>query len=288
VVNPSAGHETAVAPPRRRSLAVTVVGGGPAGLQAAVSAAGRGHRVTLYERDSELGGQVALAARVPSRAELLDLVRDLAAEARRLGVAVETGVDASAALLAADDPDVVVLATGAEPVRPSWAARDAADAERIVDVRDVLAGRADPAGSVLVFDELGFHQATSVAELLADRGCAVEIVTTGMVVGQDLGVTLDLELWTIKAAARGIRCTTDMVPLGSTRGVTLRLLHHPTGTEHVRTVDWVVCAVHQRPADALWQELRGSALPVHRIGDCLAPRRAHAAVIEGRRVAMAL
>ena len=88
-------------------------------------------------------------------------------------------------------------------------------AARIVDVRDVLEGRAEPAGRVVVVDELGFHQATSVAELLADRGCAVEIVTAGMVVGQDLGITLDLETLNMRAHAKGIGQTTDLVVMGA-------------------------------------------------------------------------
>ena len=66
----------------------------------------------------------------------------------------------------------------------------------------------------MVIDEIGFHHATSVAELLADRGCAVEIVTPGMVVGQDLGVTLDMENWWIRATDKGIVQRTDLVPMG--------------------------------------------------------------------------
>ncbi len=155
-------------------------------------------------------------------------------------------------------------------------------------------------GTVVVVDELGFHQATSVAELLADRGCQVEIVTNGMVVGQDLGITLDLEMWNARPIAKGIRQATDLVPLGiassgtddptSTPGthLVLHLQHHPTGEDRDRTCDWVVCALHQQPEDALWHELRGSEFAVYRVGDCLAPRRAHAAVVEGHRVAIAI
>ncbi len=84
----------------------------------------------------------------------------------------------------------------------------------MVDVRDVLEGRVDPDGRVVVVDELGFHQATSTAELLADRGCQVEIVTNGMVVAQDLGVTLDMETWNVKAHAKGIGQSVDLVPDG--------------------------------------------------------------------------
>ncbi len=187
----------------------------------------------------------------------------------------------------------MVLATGARPQPPYWAG----GLPRIVDVRDVLEGRAEPAGQVVVVDDLGFHQATSVAELLADRGCEVEIVTAGMVVGQDLGITLDMETFNMRAHAKGIRQATDLVVMGAAEddeqdgrsgGVKLSLLHHPTGMSAERHCDWVVCAVHQAPEDELWQELRGAPFEVHRIGDCVTPRRAHAAVIEGHRAAVAL
>jgi mycofactocin system FadH/OYE family oxidoreductase 2 len=294
IENPRTGRESVPLPmPHRRGLRVYVVGGGPAGLQAAVTATERGHHVTLFERSDRLGGQVPVAASVPSRAEFLDLTRNLVAHAQRLGVDVKMGMEVDEEFLRSEAPDAVVLATGAVPSRPWWAGELA----RIVDVRDVLEGRAEPAGDVLILDELGFHQATSTAELLADRGCRVEVVSTGMVVGQDLGVTLDLEMWNVKAGATGIVQTTDMVPMGiavmdtaldADGRIALTLQHHPTHTDHVRTVDWVVCSVHQRPEDGLWQALRGAPFAVHRAGDCIAPRRAHAAVIEGERVAMSL
>jgi 2,4-dienoyl-CoA reductase (NADPH2) len=270
---------------------VVIAGGGPAGLQAGVTATEGGHRVVLFERLLRLGGQVPVAASVASRAEFLDITRNLVAQAQRLGIDIRTGLEADAGLIRAAQPDVVILATGARPARPWWAG----DHPRVVDVRDVLEGRAAPAGRVVVIDELGFHQATSVAEVLADRGCQVEIATNGMVVGQDLGITLDLETWNVRAHAKGIRQATDLVPLGLAEAdppeggaLALHLQHHPTGENRHWVCDWVVCSVHQHPDDHLWPELRGAEFPVHRIGDCLAPRRAQAAIIEGHRVAAAL
>jgi mycofactocin system FadH/OYE family oxidoreductase 2 len=289
IENPRTGKESVPLPaPRRRGLRVHVVGGGPGGMQVAVSAAQAGHHVTLFERSNRLGGQVVAAASVPSRAEFLDIARNLIANVQRLGIDVKTDFPVDAAFLRAEAPDAVVLATGARPNAPWWTGGSA----RVVDVRDVLEGRVEPTGSVIVVDELGFHQATSVAELLADRGCTVEVLTNGMVVGQDLGVTLDLETWNARAHGLGITQATDLVPMGVTPagdGVELRLQHHPTGTDQVRTVDWVVCAVHQAPEDELWKALRGAApFPVHRVGDCVTPRRAHAAVVEGEQVAVRL
>ncbi|MBP1162673.1 MULTISPECIES: mycofactocin system FadH/OYE family oxidoreductase 2 [Rhodococcus] len=289
VENPRAGRESVPLPmPRRFGLRVCVIGGGPAGLQAAATAAQSGHRVTLFERDARTGGQVRVAAGAAGRAEFGELVRNLEAECVRSGVEVMTGVDVDADLLRALAPDAVIVATGARPRRPGWAGESA----RVVDVRDVLEGRVEPGGRVLVIDELGFHQATSVAESLADRGCVVTVATNGMIVGQDLGLTLDMEGWQRRAHRKGIAQLTDLVPMAVAdapgSAVRVALLHHPTGITSESEFDWVVCAVHQQPEDRLWKQLSGSEFEVHRIGDALTPRRADAAVREGHRVAVAL
>ena len=258
---------------------VTVVGAGPAGLQAAIAAARNGHRVTVYERDTQPGGQVRLAATVPNRAEFGDIVRNQVTEATRLGATIVYGTAVTADTVRADRPDHVIVATGADAARPWWVA---GDAPQVADVRDVLSGAAEPTGDVVVIDEIGFHHATSVAELLADRGCRVEIVTPGMVVGQDLGITLDMENWWMRAHAKGIVQSTDLVPMGFAGGE-LNLLHHPTGANQTRRPDWLVLAVPGTPADALYHELKAAGFSVERVGDCVAPRRAHAAVVDGER-----
>jgi 2,4-dienoyl-CoA reductase (NADPH2) len=287
IENPAAGRESeGVGQPRPVAVGrrVLVIGAGPAGLQAALAAARNGHHVTVVERSGAAGGQVRLAATVPNRAEFGDLIRNQLHECGRLGVEFEFGVDVDADEVERRRPDTVVVATGSVPDRPWWAPADAA---WIVDVRDVLEGTAQPTGSVLVLDELGFHHATSVAELLADRGCSVEVVSPGMVVGQDLGITLDLENWWIRAESKGIAQSTELVPMG-VEGRVLNLQHHPTGAMETREPDWVVLAVPSTPADALFHELRGRGLDVARVGDAVAPRRAHAAVIDGERVGAAI
>jgi mycofactocin system FadH/OYE family oxidoreductase 2 len=292
IENPHTGREAlavgrrrpTVAPPSpERARRVLVVGAGPGGLQAAISCARAGHEVTVLERQAEPGGQVRLAASVPNRAEFGDMVRNQVTECRRLGVRIELGVEASADVVRSRAPDRVVIATGAVAARPWWVGPDVTNA---ADIRDVLCGQAEPRGDVVLIDEIGFHHATSVAELLADRGCDVEVVTPGMVVGQDLGITLDMEGWWIRAGTKGIVQSTDLVPMGFD-GTTLTLLHHPTGANVERTPDWVVLAVPATPDEQLYLELKDAGIRVERVGDCVAPRRAHAAVVEGERVGAA-
>jgi hypothetical protein len=280
--NPRTGRESegvGTVRPTSAPKRVMVVGAGPAGLQAAIAARRNGHHVTVYEKEPQAGGQVRLAASVPNRAEFGDMIRNQLTECRRLGVAFEFGVGVWAGLVEEQQPDHVIVATGAEPTRPYWVPEDA---DNVADVRQVLDGSVEPFGDVVVFDEIGFHHATSTAEVLADRGCRVEIITPGMVVGQDLGITLDMENWWIRAGAKGIVQTTDLVPMGM-EGRTLDLLHHPTGTNVTRTPDWVVLSVHAHPVEWLYHDLVAAGVSVERVGDCVAPRRAHAAVVEGER-----
>ena len=280
IENPRTGREAEpLVGITRKPKKVLVVGAGPAGLQAAISAARAGHQVTVCEKEAQAGGQVRLAASVPNRAEFGDLIRNQLTECARLGVAIEYGVGVWPGLIEERKPDSVIVAMGAEPSRPWWVAGDAV---QVADVREVLDGSAEPFGQVVVVDEIGFHHATSVAELLADRGCTVEIVTPGMVVGQDLGITLDMENWWMRAGAKGIVQTTDLVPMGFAGGE-LTLLHHPTGTNQTRHPDWVVLAVPPSPVEWLYNDLKAAGANVQRVGDCLAPRRAHAAVVDGER-----
>lgn len=278
VQNPRAGRER-IAGPAAGSSRVLVVGGGPAGLRAAATAAARGHRVTLCEAGADLGGQIRLAASAPGRAELGLVVGDLEAECRAEGVPIRLRAAVDELFVADFGPDALVLATGSRGVPPSWAVTG------VCDVRDVLTGAVRPSGEVLVYDELGCHQASSVAELLAARGCTVEIRTPAMVVAQELGTTLDRERFRRTAKELGIGRYTDEVVLGTHARdgrVEVWLLHHPTGTHEQHTYDTVVCALPAEPVDDLWRTLKRTR--VHRVGDCVAPRRLTEAILDGHRV----
>ena len=132
-------------------------------------------------------------------------------------------------------------------------------------VRDVLDGKILPSGTVLVYDELGFHQGTSVAEFLADRGCAVTIATNGMVVAQDLSITLDFEGWNRRAFEKSIGQRTDLMVTSVSAGASplASLVHLPTGVDRgscsrlggLRDTAGTCRRVVEHPAGKLFREI---------------------------------
>ena len=286
---------------QRRRPTVLIVGGGPAGMQAAKVAAQRGFRVKLYERQRELGGQINLLVRVPNRVEFGDAARNQQREIlrfaqddrkagqddREAGVEVHLGVEVTADMVELEQPDAVIIATGSLPLLPPV---PGAELPHVATVWQVIRGEkmAQPGEKVLVYDQLGFHQATSTAESLAEKGCNVEFVTPQFYVGGDLGITLDIELWYRRALAKGMQLTVDHF-LGSLGPNSATIINNYTGQpRQLENVALAVMVTPQAANDLLYHQLQGKVKQLFRIGDCVAPRRVENAILDGERAARAL
>jgi mycofactocin system FadH/OYE family oxidoreductase 1 len=282
---PDSGHETEVSPVAVSGPAdVLVVGGGPAGLEAARVLASHGHRVELVDSGTTLGGMLRIAAVVAGRARLAELADWLTAEVHRLGVVVTTGVQVGATDVeaAVASGRRVLLATGSVTGPRPYAV----DAGTVVDVVDLLGGggRVDallPPGPVAVFDPVGDAVGVGVAELLAGAGRQTSIITQDQVVGTQLSLTGDLAEANYRLMRAGVR----IIKRGLLRRVSrdrLFLEDGWTAHEFELTATSVVHCGHRLPEESLYR--RGLA----RAGDCVAPRTVHEAVLEGRRAALAL
>jgi 2,4-dienoyl-CoA reductase-like NADH-dependent reductase (Old Yellow Enzyme family) len=301
VHNPSAGREREVGPlvATETPLRVVVAGGGPAGLTAAETLARRGHAVTLYERQSELGGLINLAARQPLHAEIADATSYLITQVRKLGVDLHLGVEATPEDIALLQPDAVVVATGSRPYLPARSTPDGVnepiateglpasmgglvpglDQQNVISVDDVLGGQTDIGHRVLVLDRNGHWESCGTAEYLLERGHRVDFITPLPFAGVDLEPS-NAALFSQRVRARGMQITpnTDIKAI-SARHVTLVDVH--SGDEQIiDDVDTVVLVIGRRSNDRLFWALEGR-LPVYRIGDCAAPRFLQHATVDG-------
>jgi pyruvate/2-oxoglutarate dehydrogenase complex dihydrolipoamide dehydrogenase (E3) component len=286
VQNPGAGRETELAElvPAASPRRVVVVGAGPAGLEAARVAALRGHRVLLLEREGEVGGQVLIAARAPARAEYAGILRFLARQVEKLTIDCRLRVEASVDTVLAESPEVVIIATGSSPYRPDL---PGLDGKHVVTDRDVLLDRAEVGERVVIVDDVHTQQGLSTAEYLLDRDRRVEVISRLFYAGQDVGVTSIAPLYS-RLFAKGVTLTphTDLVAV---EGSTVVVANVYTRTERrIEGVDTLVLSMGSRSTDALYRALKGKVPTLHAIGDCVAPRGIHQAILEATRVARAV
>jgi 2,4-dienoyl-CoA reductase-like NADH-dependent reductase (Old Yellow Enzyme family)/NADPH-dependent 2,4-dienoyl-CoA reductase/sulfur reductase-like enzyme len=290
--------------PQRR---IAVVGGGPAGLEAARICATRGHAVTLFEAAGELGGQVLLAAKATWRQGLAGIVRWLAGEMDRLRVAVHLNYLAEARDVRAETPEIVIMATGGLPEVGHFAGRELA-----TTIWDILSGQTEPASRVLVHDESGGHAPLSCAQFLAARGATVEIATPDRVLGLEMAET-NYGAHMAELYKAGVSITPDarLVRLSrSGNRLVAELENTYSGKALTREVDQVVGDYGTVPNTSLYEELKplsrnlgeldlhalanghpqlidrnpSGAFFLYRIGDAWAGRNIHAAMLDAMRI----
>jgi 2,4-dienoyl-CoA reductase-like NADH-dependent reductase (Old Yellow Enzyme family)/thioredoxin reductase len=259
---------------------VSVVGGGPAGLEFARVARMRGHQVVLFERADELGGQTRFARRAPGRQDFDGACRYAALQCKKLGVDIQLAVDATAETVLATAPNLVVLATGARAHRPALPGL----ADYGYSAWEVLQGTELPADEVLVIDEEYGQQALSVADFLLDRGKRVTLVTSERTVGTHLGTTTVPPLLT-RLYSKGIRMlfSLRLVAVEATRAIVRNVWSE--AEEELGPFDSFVYAYGGEAADELYGALAGQAARVELIGDAFAPRTLQHAILEGHRLA---
>ena len=186
VHNVSTGRELSlphVVPRAGKLLDTVVVGGGPAGMEAARVLSLRGHAVTVFEAGQRLGGQILLAAKAGWRKDMIGIADWLAQELERLGVRVHLNTYAEENDVQALSPDVVIIATGGIPDTTLSGGGE----QFVTTVWDVLAGQVSVEGDVLIYDEVGAHSALSLADHLCSPQRRVALVTPDRAVGRALG-----------------------------------------------------------------------------------------------------
>jgi len=273
-VNPEAGRERemVIAPAPRRKR-VMIIGGGLSGLEAARVAAARGHQVTLYEENVDLGGQWLLASKPPHKQDHLLLLGYLVGQLDKLGVELKCGVRVTAALVEEAGPDVVLVATGAKPLVPPI---PGVDREEAVTAWDVLGGKT-VGRRVLVVG--GGLTGLETAEFLAGQGKEIVLVEMLKRIGADMGGTVR---WHLMNRTKNLSIKTFV----STQIKEIRpngvVVVSRNGVEETwDDFDTIVLACGVKPKDELSKQVQGKAYEVHVIGDAAKARRGIEAIRSG-------
>lgn len=309
--NPATGREATmphiVPKAEKGGRKIVVVGAGPAGLEAARVSAERGHRVVLFEAAERTGGQINLAAKATWREGLAGIVRWLDAQVGKLGVEVRLNTEASADMVKAENPEIVVVATGGRPNKGRFKGDALA-----VGSWDILSSKVAPGDSVLMYDDNGQHQGPSCAEFMAKRGAKVELVTPDRMTAEEMGCTnfaVHLrELHTLDVIMTPDLRLKEVYAEGNRMVAVLR--NEYNNAEEERVIDQVVAEHGTLPADDLYFALKpdsinlgeldirafidgrpqeisnnpGGAFMLFRIGDAVASRNVHAAIFDGLRL----
>ncbi|MHA7971946.1 oxidoreductase [Rhizobium sp. CAU 1783] len=298
LINPSVGREAEWGGDRFERVAdprtVLVVGGGPAGLEAARVAAERGHKVVLAEASDRLGGAFRLAGEQPRRAQILDLIRWYETRFEKLGVEIRLNTYVEGSDVAAIGADTVVLATGSQPqdngfqkAMPDRASLVGIERGNVHSAESVMARQARLGSRVVVVDETGGWKGCGTAWKLAEQGHQVVLVTPDALVGKELQRTAADIALRRTLSGLGVQFRTE-TSVESWQGNSATLRSHLTGANEVIDADSLVFATTNVTANWLALELAELGITFVEIGDGVAPRQAPYAFYEGRRAAMAI
>ena len=296
LVNPSAGREFEWGgdrlTPASRPRSVLVVGGGPAGLEAARVAAERGHRVTLAEASPRLGGAFRLAGLQPRRSQILELLDWYERQLVQLGVEVRLNCPLDADDVRSIDADHVIVTTGSQPAGtgfqrgvPQQEAIAGVDQANVWSIEDVMGKRCKPGKQVLLVDDTGDWRGGGTAWHLAELGHTVTMVTAWPLVGFWIQRTAGDGKLRSRLAQLGARWFTESAVL-AWHGDAATVRNLLDGSEQRLPADALVLATTNVADTALSQELTDAGIHHATAGDNVAPRLAVHAIYEGRLLGM--
>jgi len=275
-VNPLAGKEAECAiEPAKKSKKVFVIGGGPGGMEAAMTAALRGHKVTLYDRGTELGGKLLIASIPPYKGELQTLVTSLAARTRKSGVEIKLKSDVGPATIEKEKPDVLIMATGSTSLIPNIPG--VAD-PNVVLSEEVLTGAKTVSGNVLIVG--GGMVGCETAEFLLEGGKGVNQVTVIEMLSRmaDNVSPTYRPFFLARLKKAGIKMETNTIVQEITKeGVKVE----QKGVAGFIKGDTVVLAVGFESNPTLDEKSKAGIPEVYAIGDCAKPRMIKEAIEEG-------
>jgi NADPH-dependent 2,4-dienoyl-CoA reductase/sulfur reductase-like enzyme len=272
-VNPAVGREgTFPVEPARKKKKVLILGGGPAGLEAALIAAKRGHAVQLYEKEKELGGQLNIASVPPAKEKIREFKEFLIREVKELPIKVVHG-KLDAKTLKKISPDWVVVAVGG---KPKGMEGPGFDDRKVISAWDVLSGEKRVGRRVLIIG--GGQVGLETAHFLLEGEKEITVLEMLKRAGQDMSPRAR-KMILEKLIQGGVEILTEAKVLSVEKG---DVVFNRAGLmETIRGMDSIVIAVGTASQDAGIQALRRSRIPVRRIGDAAAPRKLFDAVHEG-------
>ncbi len=279
IVNPAIGREDDAVPAASVRRHVVIVGGGPAGLQAAITASERGHRVTLLEKNDKLGGQFALSFLSPGKEAMRRPFDALVARAERAPIERKTGVETTVDVVLDLKPDVVLIATGSEPAR-----LPVSGLQHAWSGADVLTGRAPLGQRALVVG--GGMVGIEVADYLGTRGVETVVVEALGEIARDMeAVTRKLTLERLASLPVTILTNTMVTAVHDGEAI---VQAEPGESKSLGRFDMVIVAVGSRSVEPLSTSLTSRGVDVHVIGDAASPAQVFDATRAGYDAAMLL